>query len=177
MTWANPGPPAWSSERRASRTSAVNRSIVGFHRDDESHWVAELDCGHDQHVRHDPPLVERPWVLDDASRAARVGATLPCPLCARLELPAKARPYKRTAHFRAATIPAGLLASHTTKAGVWGRIEVVAGRLLYTVHAPIGQSFVLAPGAPGIVAPGISHEVAPAGDEGEFFVEFMRVDR
>jgi hypothetical protein len=37
----------------------VDRSIVGFHRDDESHWVAELDCGHDQHVRHDPPMVER----------------------------------------------------------------------------------------------------------------------
>lgn len=155
----------------------VPRTIVGFHRDDESHWVAELDCGHDQHVRHDPPMVERPWVLDDASRAARVGATLGCPLCARLELPANARPYKRTARFRSATIPHGLLASHTTKAGVWGRIEVLAGRLVYRVHAPIEKSFLLEPGTPGIVAPQISHEVTPADDEVEFFVEFLRVDR
>jgi hypothetical protein len=32
----------------------VKRRIVGFHRDDERHWVAELECGHGQHVRHDP---------------------------------------------------------------------------------------------------------------------------
>ena len=25
-------------------------------------WVAELECGHTQHVRHDPPWTNRPWV-------------------------------------------------------------------------------------------------------------------
>ena len=157
--------------------AAVSRTIIGFHRDDESHWVAELDCGHDQHVRHDPPLVERFWVLDDASRAARIGMPLDCPPCALLEPPAKARPYKQTARYRAATIPRGLLALHTTKAGVWGRIEVLSGRLLYRVHGPIERSFVLQPGAPGIVPPQLPHEVAPADDDVEFFVEFLRVDR
>lgn len=36
----------------------MKRSIAGFHQDEESHWVAELDCGHGQHMRHDPP-----WTL------------------------------------------------------------------------------------------------------------------
>jgi hypothetical protein len=40
----------------------MERSIVGFHQDTEHHWVAELECGHFQHTRHDPPWVNRPWV-------------------------------------------------------------------------------------------------------------------
>ena len=27
----------------------MERRIVGFHQDDEQHWVAELECGHTQH--------------------------------------------------------------------------------------------------------------------------------
>ena len=30
------------------------RKIVGFHLDENLDWVAELECGHQQHVR--PPL-------------------------------------------------------------------------------------------------------------------------
>jgi hypothetical protein len=40
----------------------MERRIVGFHQDDERHWVAELECGHNQHVRHHPPWTVRPWV-------------------------------------------------------------------------------------------------------------------
>ncbi len=61
---------------------APARAIVGFHQDDEGHWVADLECGHTQHVRHDPPLVERPWVLSPEGRAARLGALLACLKCA-----------------------------------------------------------------------------------------------
>lgn len=59
----------------------MQRKIVGFHRDEEQHWVAELECGHGQHVRHDPPWQLRPWVLDPASRAQHLGTTLECRLC------------------------------------------------------------------------------------------------
>ena len=41
----------------------MKRAITGFHQDDEGHWVADLVCGHTQHVRHNPPLSNRPWVL------------------------------------------------------------------------------------------------------------------
>lgn len=55
--------------------------IIGFHQDDESHWVAELECGHNQHVRHDPPWQNRPWVIDPATRREHLGMTLNCVLC------------------------------------------------------------------------------------------------
>jgi hypothetical protein len=59
----------------------MERRITGFHQDDEGHWIAELDCGHSRHIRHDPPWHNRPWVLTEASRSARLGTTLNCVLC------------------------------------------------------------------------------------------------
>jgi len=55
--------------------------ITGFHRDAEGDWVAELACGHGQHVRHRPPWQLRPWVATEAGRAARIGQTIDCPFC------------------------------------------------------------------------------------------------
>ena len=40
----------------------MNQSIVGYHKDVENDWVAELECGHFQHVRNKPPFINRPWV-------------------------------------------------------------------------------------------------------------------
>jgi hypothetical protein len=65
----------------------MKQAITGFHRDDEGDWVAELSCGHNQHVRHNPPFVQRPWVISEAGRAGRLGTLLPCPPCDRAELP------------------------------------------------------------------------------------------
>jgi hypothetical protein len=59
----------------------VKRRIVGFHRDAEQHWVAELECGHNQHVRHDPPWRERHWVTTTQGRAAAIGRALDCVKC------------------------------------------------------------------------------------------------
>jgi hypothetical protein len=59
----------------------MRRRIMGFHQDDEGDWVAELECGHTQHVRHRPPFQERPWVTTTDGRAGRVGSELDCPLC------------------------------------------------------------------------------------------------
>lgn len=58
------------------------RRIVGFHTDDENDWVADLECGHTQHVRHDPPWQRRPWVTTPEGRAGRIGQTLSCVKCA-----------------------------------------------------------------------------------------------
>lgn len=59
----------------------MKQPIVGYHQDHERHWVAELACGHFQHVRHDPPLVERPWVLTEHGRVALLGTLLDCRKC------------------------------------------------------------------------------------------------
>lgn len=59
----------------------MRRAIIGYHVDEEGHWVAQLDCGHNQHLRHVPPWVNRPWVLDGKERKARLGALLNCVTC------------------------------------------------------------------------------------------------
>lgn len=61
--------------------SAPAREIVDFVLDAEGHWVATLSCGHGQHVRHEPPLQSRPWVLSVEGRRSRVGTTLACMRC------------------------------------------------------------------------------------------------
>lgn len=55
--------------------------ITGYHQDKDGHWVAQLACGHTQHVRHDPPLVSRPWVLTVEGRASKLGQSLDCIKC------------------------------------------------------------------------------------------------
>jgi hypothetical protein len=62
-------------------SAGVPQRIIGFHTDEEGHWVAELACGHGQHVRHDPPWQLRPWVLTAEGRARFIGVTLRCVRC------------------------------------------------------------------------------------------------
>jgi len=59
----------------------VERRIVGYHEDEEQHWIAELECGHTQHVRHDPPWQVRLWVTTPEGRAGRLGSMLQCSRC------------------------------------------------------------------------------------------------
>ena len=60
----------------------MKRKITAFHQDEEGHWVADLECGHTQHVRHMPPWQNRPWVVSEAGRAEHLGHTLKCKNCA-----------------------------------------------------------------------------------------------
>ena len=62
---------------------ALPRRITGYRRDDAGQWVAELECGHAQHLRHDPPWQSRPWVLTPGGRDSHLGTTLDCVLCGR----------------------------------------------------------------------------------------------
>ena len=57
------------------------RKITGFHLDENGDWVAELECGHGQHVRHNPPWTMRPWVLTEEGRAGHIGRELNCKKC------------------------------------------------------------------------------------------------
>lgn len=59
----------------------MNQPIIGYHLDEHSDWVADLACGHGQHVRHHPPFFSRPWVLTPEGRARQVGQILLCKKC------------------------------------------------------------------------------------------------
>lgn len=60
---------------------AAERAIIGFHRDELNDWVADLECGHSQHVRHQPPWQERPWTMTVDGRKSQLGQTLKCKKC------------------------------------------------------------------------------------------------
>jgi tellurite methyltransferase len=150
----------------------MKTAITGFHKDTKADWVAELRCGHTQHMRHRPPWQDRAWVLDDDERARRVGGEIDCPLCDMPVLPAQVSVYKRTAEFTEQTVPGGLLKDHTTKAGVWARIVVTEGELEYSFGEP-RRSFVLDREHVGIVKPEVPHQVRPLG-AASFHVEFLR---
>jgi len=66
----------------------MDRRIIGFVQDDEGHWVAELECGHRQHMRHRPPFENRPWVTTPEGRETRLGVSVNCKTCDSLDPPA-----------------------------------------------------------------------------------------
>lgn len=56
----------------------AQQKVVGFHQDEHGDWVADLACGHTQHVRHRPPWELRPWVTTEVGRRAHLGLVFQC---------------------------------------------------------------------------------------------------
>ena len=76
--------------------------------------------------------------------------------------PTLAKPYKSTPVFDEVSLPAGLRREHRTKAGAWGVIRVLGGRLRYQVLDPSSE-VILEPGRPGLILPEQPHLVEPLG--------------
>jgi len=76
--------------------------------------------------------------------------------------PELATPYRSTPVFDAASLPAALRAAHSTKAGVWGVIRVLEGRLRLSYADPPAE-IVLDPETPGLCRPQQLHHVTPLG--------------
>jgi tellurite resistance-related uncharacterized protein len=104
------------------------------------------------------------------------------------ELPPDMVAYQRTKEFTNDTVPAGLLRSHTTKRGVWGRIHVLEGSLCYRILEPKLEEIIRTAGIErdtssgkggsgmiGIIEPENPHEVECIGKV-RFYVEFLRHD-
>lgn len=76
--------------------------------------------------------------------------------------PTPTSPYRSTQVFDEMTLPAGLRRQHRTKAGAWGVIRVLEGRLRYQVLDPSSE-VILEPGRPGLILPEQPHLVEPLG--------------
>ena len=150
----------------------MERTILGFSQDEAGAWVAHLSCLHSQHVRHNPPFRLAPWVLDDAERAARVGATLDCPLCDRAELPDGLEVVRTTKVWDESSMPAALRRAHRVAAGTWGRLQVEEGRIRFRADTSPALDVVVEAGESQPIPPETDHDVEPQGNA-RFYVEFL----
>jgi hypothetical protein len=64
-----------------AKSVGIPRKIVDFHLDEDCEWVAELECGHQQQVRHNPPWIVHPWVTTPQGRLEHLGRELDCTVC------------------------------------------------------------------------------------------------
>ena len=104
------------------------------------------------------------------AKAARIAESLQLALTlhtpegreAMLAPPSTAQPYRSTPIFDQETLPAALRRAHSTKAGVWGIVRVLEGRLRYHDEAT-GEATILDPSTPGRIRPQALHHVEPLG--------------
>lgn len=71
-------------------------------------------------------------------------------------------PYRSTPIFNETSLPAALRSRHNTKAGVWGVIRVIEGRVRLSYLDPVSE-VILDPDTPGFVLPEQPHFVEPLG--------------
>jgi len=154
----------------------VERAITSFHLDEESDWVAELSCGHNQHVRHRPPFQNRAWVLDEDARADRIGTSLSCPLCSRGEVPDHLRFVRSSPEWTEETVPSALLRAHRVGPDTWGLLRVQHGNLRFVLLTEPELDVVLGPGSEQGIPPDVPHYVVPLGPV-RFTIDFLAVDR
>ncbi|HEX7167340.1 MAG TPA: DUF3565 domain-containing protein [Acidimicrobiales bacterium] len=140
------------------------RTIEGFRRDDLGDWVAELSCLHGQHVRHQPPFVDRGWVVTAEGRAARVGTGIDCPLCDRGELPDGLHVVRTAGPFDDRSVPRGLLRDHRVAPRTWARLRVLAGSVAIAMGTDPSTRYELASGEDRGIPPEVVHAVALSGD-------------
>jgi tellurite resistance-related uncharacterized protein len=150
----------------------VIRSITGYHLDDEDHWVAELSCLHNQHVRHQPPFMVRDWVTTAEGRASHLGTDIDCPLCDRAELPADLHIARTAGPFDADTMPAALRRNHRVAEHTWGLLRVLDGRADFWMASDPPVDVTLETGASQPIPPTVEHRVA-LHENGRVAIDFL----
>lgn len=59
----------------------MKRKIVYFYKDENNEWTAKLECGHSQHMRHNPPFKKREWITSKKDREKYIGHKVNCKKC------------------------------------------------------------------------------------------------
>jgi hemoglobin len=71
-------------------------------------------------------------------------------------------PFRSTPVFTNDTLPEGLRRAHSTKAGVWGLLKILKGKILYALEETGECQMVQAPGIV-VILPQQLHHVEPQG--------------
>ena len=148
----------------------MERPIVGFGQDEEGVPIAWLSCGHAQHIRHNPPFVNRPWVLTEAGRASRLGQPLNCVRCDELDLPDGFVPYDRTSLLTEADLTPDSEHTQPTPPGIWARLVVLDGQLRLRIPS-LGVDLELSPAQLGTLPPEVVYTLEAVGPV-QFYQEF-----
>lgn len=82
------------------------------------------------------------------------------------------QPYKTTPDFDQDSLPEAIRNAHSTKAGVWGLLVVLEGRVLLRFHEPL-RDVEVTPGNPAKIPPQAAHHVETDGPM-RMRVEFYR---
>ncbi len=82
--------------------------------------------------------------------------------------------YRETPTFTRDTVPAALLRAHSIKAGTWGLLRVLAGRVRYCVDGETPYDVVVKQDATAVIEPKILHHVVLLDADSTFLVEFHR---
>ena len=81
-------------------------------------------------------------------------------------------PYKKTAIFNVKNVPKAILKRHNTKEGVWGRLVILSGSLVF-IDLEKNEEFVLKKGEFHIIEPTKWHRLVLI-DNPEFYIEFFK---
>ncbi len=153
----------------------MRRQITGFHLDEEQHWVAQLDCGHNQHVRHKPPFINRPWTQSEAGRNSMLGEQLNCVRCDRLELPENLLCVETSPVFNSEDL--SCVDVMADKRDCWVRLTVTEGELLIQSNNPNIKTQEVTTIQQGIICPGMQFVISTKNSSVLFFLDYYRVHR
>lgn len=89
------------------------------------------------------------------------------------QIPTGFEAYGRSPDFTPDNLPSRLRAAHSTKAGTWGLIHVLEGKILYQLEVPFIGEQMAAAGECIVIESGVPHHVEFV-EQGRFFIEFYR---
>lgn len=89
------------------------------------------------------------------------------------DLPTNVEKYAESPEFTEKNVPAKLTSIHNTKAGVWGRLCILDGRLKYIIPGPPLKACIIESGQTGIIRPEEPHRVEIIGFV-RFKIEFCK---
>lgn len=156
----------------------MKRSITGFHLDRFQEWTADLECGHEVRMRHNPPYQECSWVGSAKGRQKHIGDSQECVNCDMPILPDNLVLFQTSPLYQRESIPENFISGYRLDVGVWAKVVIKKGLLQFLINPhsktqPV-KGFVLDENLNGVVAPDIAHDMKPAMGEVEFFVELYR---
>lgn len=141
----------------------MEKKIVGFHVDEVGDWVADLECGHAQHVRHNPPWINRPWVLDREGRERSLGVLLDCLKCNMPAIPVSARQIDCSERIDQRVLVDQYAGVQHNNSGCWIKVAVSEGELVYQQVADNIKGYVIDTEFSAVIAPGERFSLSAKG--------------